>query len=255
MRIVQTCKTVVALGVALAALGCDGLGINDPTPPDLESATDFIEAVVDVDGTHFDAFDILKTEYTQITLIGILTADPKRPLDVAMGLRLGRPSAEGCSPLVVTNAAPSFQAHQGMVLERGTYCLDVFDIGNITEQVTVRVRVVHPAPIVQPRPGTVTSSSVITVGGSATRSFEATGPGHATVTLTNLQPNVTTGLGLGIYDSSSSNGCRLTRVIETTARSSAHFTAFFDPGSYCVQVFDIGNYTQTTSYTVQIQHP
>ena len=149
---------------------------------------------------------------------------------------------------------PSFQAQQSHVLDRGTYCLEVFDIGNLTEPVSVLVRVVHPAPVVQSRPGTVTASSVITVGGSASRSFDATAPGDAIITLTDLQPNVPVGLGLGMQNTGG-RGCRLTRVITATARAAAHFTTFFDPGTYCVEVFDIGNFAQTTSYTLQIRHP
>lgn len=254
MRMVQTCRTLVALALLLSSLGCQQRGLTAPTSPDLVSVADHVEDVVEVNGSYSATFEIPQDEFTQITLMAVSTPGTGRPLDLPMGLRVGRPGLEGCDPIMVTHATPAFQAHQSLVLTRGFYCLDVFDVGAITEPVSVLVRIVHPIAVGQARPGTVTAASAITVGGSASRSFAATAPGTAVVTLTHLQPSVTTGLGLGIQKTDGT-GCRVTRLIETTARSSPHFTVPFDPGTYCVQVSDIGSYTQTTSYTLVIQHP
>jgi hypothetical protein len=200
------------------------------------------------------AFDVPKVEYTQITLLGIFTADPLKPLDTPLTMRLGQLVDTGCSNMITTTVTPGFAAHQAAVLNPSTYCIEVSDPGTLTEAVNLLIRVVHPAPVTAARPGTVTASSVLTVGGRASRSFDATVPGTAMITLTDLQPNVEVGLGLGLQQSGGF-GCLLTQVLTATARSTPHFTRQFDPGTYCVEVFDIGNFTRNTTYTLRVQHP
>jgi hypothetical protein len=258
MRIVSILRTLVAIAAIAASpfviSGCQLAPELEPTPPDLESAEDLAEDIIEVGGSNVLAISIPKVEYTQITVLGVFTADGVTPLSVAVGLRLGLPIETGCSSMIVTTATPAFEAHQRAVLNPGTYCLEVFDPGTLTENVSVLVRVVHPAPIAMAQPGTVTASSVITVGGRATRSFEATVPGSAAITLTDLQPSVETGLGIGLQLPNGA-GCRVLRTMTVRPRSTPHFTAAFDPGSYCVEVFDIGNYTGNTTYSLRIDHP
>jgi hypothetical protein len=257
MRIFSTCRTlVVFILAALATVGCDRLFVdpNDPTPPDLESVTDLLTEELEVGGELVFVLDILKREYTQVTLVGIFTTDPRRPLNVPLRLSLGPATAEGCSSTTSAEVTPSFSAHLRAVLDPRTYCIVVSDPGTLTENVGVMVRAVHPAPIAQGNPGTVTASSNITMDGASTRTFDAPVPGTAVVTLTNLQPSVEVGLGMGIQ-ATDGTGCRLTQVMTTTARSAPHFTRPVDPGTYCVSLYDIGNFTQTTSYTITIAHP
>jgi len=185
-------------------------------------------------------------------------ATPKKPLDVAMGVRVGLFTETGCStdnPALDQQLRPSFVAQMGAVMGLGTYCVEAYDLGNITESVTVMLRIVHPPPVTSVKSATDVSGSNVTVSGSSSRTFEVTGPGLASITLTDLQPSVQTGLGIG-FQQSDGTGCKLTRSIVTAARNSpAHFAEQFDPGTYCVQVFDIGNYTRTTSYVFRIEHP
>jgi hypothetical protein len=257
MRILSTCRTLVVLVLAaLATAGCDRLFVdpNDPTPPDLESVTDLLTDELEVGGERVFVLDILKQEFTQVTLVGVFTADPRQPLNVPLRLSLGPATAEGCTSTTSAEVTPAFNAHLRAVLEPRTYCIVVSDPGTLTGNVGVMVRAVHPAPIARESPGTVTASSNITINGAATRTFDAAVPGTAVVTLTNLQPSVPVGLGMGIQ-ATDGTGCRLTQVMTATARSTPHFTRPVDPGTYCVSLYDIGNFTQTTSYTITIAHP
>lgn len=254
MRIVSIRRALLAFGACLAIAGCQGLGINEPTPPDLESAEELLDGRLEVGSSVVVVFDVLKVEYAQITLLGIFTADPLKPLDVPLTMKLGQFVETGCSNMITTTVSPAFAAHQGVVLNPSTYCVEVSDPGTLTEAVNLIVRVVHPAPVTMGQPGTVSASSVITIGGRASRSFDATVPGTAMITLTDLQPNVETGLGLGLQQSGGF-GCLLTQVIKATPSSTPHFTRQFDPGTYCVEVFDIGNFTRNTTYSLRVQHP
>lgn len=254
MRIVSIRRALLAFGACLAIAGCQGFGINEPTPPYLESVEEFLDGTLEVGSSVVVAFEVPKVEYVQITLVGIFTSDPLKPLDVPLSMKLGQFAETGCSNMITTTATPAFAAHQGVVLNPSSYCIEVSDPGTLTEAVYVKVRVVHPAPVAVGQPGTVSASSVMTVGGRASRSFDATVPGAAMITLTDLQPNVEAGLGLGLQQEGGF-GCLLTQVIKATPRSTPHFTRQFDPGTYCVEVFDIGNFTRNTTYTLRVQHP
>jgi hypothetical protein len=252
---VSRLSSTLALVVCLfLASGCEqGIGIN-PGPIDLSSATEFFDAIVDPDGSVIVQFTLPKTEYVQVTLLAESTEDPRRPVNVPLGMRLGRSTGTGCAEVVSGVHAPGLRAHLASVLDAGSYCVQLFDVGNLTEFVGGLIRVVHPAPLVVPQPNTLTSASNMTVGGSFTRTFEASTPGTVSITLTDLQPSVPVGLGIGIiYDATV--GCRLAQVITTTAGPSPQFTLQADPGEYCVQVFDIGNFTQNTTFALRIQHP
>jgi hypothetical protein len=255
MRMVWRQITALALAASLfVTAGCQqGTGIG-PEGPDLSSVTEFFDLLVDPGTSDFRTFQVPKTEYVQVTLVALSTEDPRQPLSVPMHLRLGRSTGTDCNELVGGSHTPGFRAQLGSVLEAGIYCVELIDIGNLPVTTGALVRVVHPAPWVLPMPQTLTSNSIITAGGSFTRTFEATAPGGLVVTLTDLQPNVEVGLGVGM-DYDSEVGCRLSQVIRSTARSTPHFNLQVDPGDYCVQVFDIGNFTQTTTFALTIQHP
>jgi hypothetical protein len=257
MRIVSLSCSILAVTTAITVVsGCQPVGdLNGPTPPDLAAVTDFVRVDVAPGSNGVGAFTIPKTEYTRVTLVGITGADPQRPLDVPMGMRFGFFGETGCTGQQDSQVKPAFVAQQGVLLGAGTYCLEAYDLGNLTETVNVMMRVVHPAPTVSSRPGRTVGGSNVTVGGSASRTFDVSVPGTAEITLSDLQPNVPTGLGIG-FQQTDGTGCRLTRSIVTTARSDPpHFSLEFDPGSYCAQVFDIGNYTRTSSYVFTIFHP
>ena len=255
MRIVSRVSSALALVASLSLVsGCEqGVGIN-PGPIDLSSATEFFDAIVDPDGSVIVQFTLPKTEFVQVTLLAESTEDPRRPINAPLGLRLGRSTGTGCTEVVSGIHTPSLSTQLGSVLDAGSYCVQLFDVGSLPEFVGGLIRVVHPAPWVLPRPDTLVSMSNITPRGSFTRTFEATAPGTVNVTLANLQPAVPVGLGIGvIYDVTV--GCRLTQVITTTAGPNPQFSLPVDPGEYCVQVFDIGNFTQETSFELRIQYP
>jgi hypothetical protein len=190
----------------------------------------------------------------QVTLLAESTEEPRRPLNVPMGLRLGRPVGSDCSDVLSGVYTPSFKAHLEVVLEAGVYCIQLSDVGSLSERVGALVRVVHPAPLDVPQPNTQTAASNITVGGSFGRTIEIGARGVLNITLTDLQPSVPVGLGVGLR-AEGSGICRLSQVVTTTAATGPQFTLPVDPGEYCLEIFDVGNFTQLTSFTLQIQHP
>ena len=125
MRKVSIPCTVVALATAALVLaGCQpGFEINTPT--DLTSAMSFLEIPVEPGSNGVDAFEVNQTEYTRITLVGLVGADPKRPLDVQVGMRTGLFLEDGCitsNQNLDTKVRPSFVVTPGKPLEALTRC-------------------------------------------------------------------------------------------------------------------------------------
>ena len=256
----KPCTLATLATAALLLTACkSALDVNSPS--DLSSGVTFHELTVEPGSHAIDVFEVNRTEYARVTLLGLMTFDPNRPLEVPMGLRTGLFGEDGrCrtnNPGQDVQVSPSFVAHQGPVFGQGTYCLEVYDVGHLTETVTALVRVVHPPPPGYTDKRTQVTSSSISVGGASARTFLVNAPGTVNITLTDLQPSVQTGLGIGLQRTAGvGTQCRLMRSITTTARSSPpHFSVEMDPDEYCVQVFDAGNYTRTTSYVFQVEHP
>jgi hypothetical protein len=108
------------------------------------------------------------------------------------------------------------------------------------------------APSAATSPTTVTWTTALGPGGTASRSFVTTAAGAVSVTL--QAAALPLGLGVGI-PRASGNGCRL--AVSTMAEPSTipQLTTPVDGGSYCVEVFDIGGMTEPSSFTLQIVYP
>jgi len=154
----------------------------------------------------------------------------------------------------VTTATPQFNAHIGRVLAPGSYCLEIVDVGNLTQTVGLTARVVHPTGVSRPNPRTVTSSSIVTPQGAATLSFATETQGTVTATLSLLDPDVEAGLGFGFVDPQGVD-CLISRTMTVTAGATPQYSLPVEPDRYCVSVFDIGNFQQETRYRLQATHP
>ena len=62
---------------------------------------------------------------------------------ITVGLGIGQPVAEGCSLLIYNDGAKAGTILSGSV-GPGTYCVIVYDVGNVTDPLTYSLSVVHP---------------------------------------------------------------------------------------------------------------
>jgi hypothetical protein len=108
------------------------------------------------------------------------------------------------------------------------------------------------APTTATSPTTVTWTTFVGPGGTASRSFTTTAAGAVSVTL--QAAGLPLGIGLGI-PRASGNGCRLAVSMTAEAGAAPQLTAPVDGGEYCVEVFDIGGITEPISFTLQLVHP
>jgi hypothetical protein len=78
--------------------------------------------------------------------------------------------------------------------------------------------------------------------------------GPVAVTLATMSPSVAMGLGIGT--ASGTTGCTLTTSNTSVLAGPAPQLTVTEPaGSYCVNLYDVGNLTGSATFSVTISHP
>jgi hypothetical protein len=91
--------------------------------------------------------------------------------------------------------------------------------------------------------------------GQAVRTFLARQAGTVTVLLSNAQPSVTLGLGVGVRGSTGAD-CRFTQTLNTAPGTTPQLSVSVDPGVYCAGTYDVGTVGQPgVTVTVTVTHP
>ncbi len=96
-------------------------------------------------------------------------------------------------------------------------------------------------------------SDTLLVLGANTHSFTIGTIGGLKVSLTSLVPGVTAvGLGIGTFGL---GGCSIIQKVETVAGPSVKLSGTVTvPGTYCVEVYDLGTLVQPAVYTINVLH-
>jgi len=140
-------RLAVLLAAALAA-SCGG---SDTAPTQIATATTTTETFTGtvqppINGVgQFDSHNFTVTSAGTVT-VTLTAAGP--PPTIKMGVGVGNPNAAGvcavaASSAVEVAASTTTPALQGTVGSTGTYCVVVFDTGNVLQPVTYSVTVVH----------------------------------------------------------------------------------------------------------------
>jgi hypothetical protein len=190
----------------------------------------------------------------QVTLAGVLADNPLRSVSPLLTLEIGFWDGTECKAIETAETAPRFSAALQRFLFAGTYCVAVSDKRGLSEPVGVVVKVTAPPILaVSGTAGTESFSSTITPSGRATRSFNATTAGTASVTLSSLSPsNANAGIAIGVQDASN---CYLSRIVTGPPGGSPQLSVPVEAGFYCMAVFDVGNFTQNQTFTLSVTHP
>lgn len=102
---------------------------------------------------------------------------------------------------------------------------------------------------------TETFSGTLSQHGNAVGTFTVSQTGTVSVTLASLSPSSTVAVGLGIGTPSGTNACTLTTsTSNAVAGSSAQISVTENPGSFCVEIYDVGNLTTAVTYTINVTH-
>jgi len=102
-----------------------------------------------------------------------------------------------------------------------------------------------------------TFSDTLAVGGTNTHTFNVSQPGPVTVTLTSITPQTTVFVGLAA-GSVNAGTCLLsqTSAVSTQAGTTPQISGTASvAGTFCLQIFDIGNLAASNSYSITVSHP
>jgi hypothetical protein len=100
-------------------------------------------------------------------------------------------------------------------------------------------------------------SGTVPVKGSDFHQFTTTLTGEVDVTLSSVTPAVNMGVGVGTTDGTT---CTLLLGASTpsngvAAGTNAQLAGIVSAGTFCVQIYDVGNLTSAATYSVTVVHP
>jgi len=99
---------------------------------------------------------------------------------------------------------------------------------------------------------TDTFTGTLATGGVDLHNFTVAQAGTVTVTLTSVSPQGTITVGLGLGQPSGTT-CTLFSTDET-ARMGSVEQGTIDVGSYCVEIYDLGNVQGSDTYAITVNH-
>ena len=145
-------RSAPPLALALACLqlaACsDSRSPTSPTTPTTgspvdPSATQSFTGTLPVNGARFYSFDVTKYGTVTLTLqnAGGVSGVPET---VWVGIGVGVPDGTDCGTTTSLNAQAGEGPHLTSVLEAGTYCARIYDIGNLAAPTPFAVLIAHP---------------------------------------------------------------------------------------------------------------
>ncbi len=136
----QSVAIALAIVAALISGGCNLLDdSSSPSSPSPATSTETFNGSVGVQGTSRTTFTVAQAGVVSVTLA---TMSPS----AAMGLGIGTPNGTTACSLTSSNtSAIAGSSPQLTVTEQpGSYCVSVYDVGNLTGVATFTVTVAHP---------------------------------------------------------------------------------------------------------------
>jgi hypothetical protein len=254
-------RHIITAGFLLTVTACVGSPFEPSTSSSAASTTNLFTGTLGVQGSSVYQLIVNEASNVSITLASLAAGPLGAPAPATVGLALGTPSegTEGCPHTIDRRVAPALTAQLRTERTAGTHCLELYDVGNLTGEVTFAVRIVV-TPVANTStptaaPGTIAFASILTVQGSATRNVTASQSGVLTANIaTASPPGVIVGLGIGIPRADAA-GCHLNTAVNTLTSAAAQVSGTVDPGTYCVHIYDPGTLTSNVTFTITSTHP
>jgi hypothetical protein len=133
---------VIALALAMAACGNDTTTAPTTTTPGPELFEGQLQSRGD---SQFFSFTVTTAGNVSVTLASVTTtASPGTSLNLPLGVGLGTPLGTACNLTQQTTTGPGLTPQlTGSNLAPAIYCVEVFDVGNLTVPVNFAVRINH----------------------------------------------------------------------------------------------------------------
>ncbi len=125
------------LGMSLATVGCsDPVAPATPTPA-VPTVTDTFNGTLLILGSNTHPFTIQQIGDIKVSVTGVTPG-------AAVGVGVGTPSGNSCLLIDRLTAVPGPSPQiSGTATITGTFCVSVFDVGNLVESVNYVVTVLH----------------------------------------------------------------------------------------------------------------
>ena len=138
-RLMGSAVLLAALGVASA--GCEPEIINEdsPLPTPTVPVTETFAGSVTVNGAQTFAFQALSAGFVQAT---ITTFGPETAQKV--GFAIGTYNGITCQQILTNDEARQGITITGSVASAAALCVRIFDVGQLTQQNTFEITVIHP---------------------------------------------------------------------------------------------------------------
>jgi hypothetical protein len=140
----KTATTTVLIFVfALFATACGSDNPSTPTTPALPQ-TEVFSGTISRGGSSFYSFTLATSGSVSITLASLIPTAPGPAVSKVMGLGVGSPDGTDCAVTNSVTTAPGLTAQLVNSLTAATYCAKIYDLGEVTNDLTFTVRIVHP---------------------------------------------------------------------------------------------------------------
>ena len=147
-----TAPLAIAAMAILVFSACSHNSVTDPsltstssttTPVAAPTVTEQFNGTLPVSGFRFYSFSIAVNGTVNVTLKSVTGTNV--PSTIQLGLGIGQPSGPDCAATVTATAASTFAAPQATgVFGPGTFCVRVFDVGNLAAPATFAITIAHP---------------------------------------------------------------------------------------------------------------
>ncbi len=241
---------------ALLSLGCNK---TTTTAPSTTTNTPIVTSNVfsgtlDPLASSFYTFNVTQTVTTTVTLGSLAVGDTI--VSVPMALGLGTTDGTNCNTTQNVTASPGFTTQITTSLIAGTYCVKIADSGGLSQTTNFAVRINQNSspPTSTGQTTTENFPSLLYPAGANAHYFAVNQSGSINVTLSDVTPPTSVGLGLGIANSSNVQ-CNLNLLQDSVPGAPLGLSASADPGIYCVKIFDLGTLTDRVRFTMTIVHP
>jgi hypothetical protein len=207
-------------------------------------------------GSGFYSFVVLRPSTVSLMLGSLNEAGTDTSVNAPVSIGIGVPQGFGCQVLVPGTTGPSLTYPVSATINTGTYCAGIADAGALSSPADFALRIVqNPGQPAEADPGTSIFESDLTVNGVGVRTFEASRAGTATLRLVSVGPpaGVEVRLGIGLPPTDGSGGCRVNASIVSAAP--ADLSVEVVPGRYCAKIADIGQFTGTARFRIEIIRP
>jgi hypothetical protein len=130
---------------ALVSAGCgdSSQSTTAPSTTTPSTATELFVGALAPMGSGFYSFTVSQAGTVGITLVSV-TSGSRVPVPAAVvGLGFGVPSGTGCGTTTSLNTTAALSAQITNSSAAGIYCVEIHDLGNLTDAVTFVIRIVH----------------------------------------------------------------------------------------------------------------